>query len=197
MKKLLALLAIVAVIGIIILADRGLAAQYFGFLYGYPGGDAVAHFLILGTLTFLVTWAFPRTQQVGQWNLALAPLVILTLISIEEISQGFIPGRTLSLVDWLANFSGIVVGGALGRWLTSKEKREKGKRDVESCKTFRFSNRGGYIATEFARAAARVRYGGQRLHFARVTLRGGRGMPATARLNDAGYAVAPTPTPLP
>lgn len=126
MKKVLALLAIATVIGIIILADRGLAAYYFGFLYGYPGGDAVAHFLILGTLTFLVTWAFPRMQQVGQWNLALAPLVILTLISIEEISQGFIPGRTLSLIDWLANFSGIVVGGTLGWWLTRKEKREMG-----------------------------------------------------------------------
>lgn len=121
MKKGLALLAIAIVIGIIILADRGLAASYFGFLYGFPGGDAVAHFLILGTLTFLVTWAFPRTQPIGQWNFALAPLVILILISIEEISQGFIPGRTLSLIDWLANFSGIVVGGMLG-WRLAKGK---------------------------------------------------------------------------
>lgn len=125
MKKVLALLAIATVIGIIILADRGLAAYYFGFLYGYPGGDAVAHFLILGTLTFLVTWAFPRTQQIGQWNFALAPLVILTLISIEEISQGFIPGRTLSLIDWLANFSGIVVGGTAGWWLAKDKRIEK------------------------------------------------------------------------
>lgn len=113
-RKVLALGAIATVIGIIILADRGLAAGYFGFLYNYPGGDALAHFLILGTLTFLVTYAFPKSKMMGQQQLPLAPLIILTLITIEELSQGFIPGRTLSIIDWLANFSGIMVGGYSG-----------------------------------------------------------------------------------
>lgn len=114
MKQGLAIAAIFTVIAIIMLANQGLAPRYFGFLYGFPGGDKVAHFAILGTLTFLVTFAFPRTRAIGSWQFALAPLIILALISIEELSQGFIPWRTLSLSDWLANVSGIVVGGLLG-----------------------------------------------------------------------------------
>jgi VanZ family protein len=122
-RKILALIAIAVVIGIIILADRGLAVQYFGAFYNFPGGDTVAHFLILGTLTFIVTWAFPQTKSFGSWQVPLAPLIILTLISIEELSQGFIPGRTLSLTDWLANFSGIVVGGLTGWKMAQNDKR--------------------------------------------------------------------------
>jgi VanZ family protein len=119
-KQLLAIAAILTVIAIIIIANQGLAPQYFGFLYGFPGGDKVAHFAILGTLTFLVTFAFPRTRPFGQWHFALAPFIILTLISIEELSQGFIPGRSLSLTDWLANFAGIVVGGFMGLKVAQK-----------------------------------------------------------------------------
>jgi VanZ family protein len=116
MTKLVAALAIAAVIAIIILADRGLAAPLFGRFYAYPGGDKVAHFLILGTLTFVVTAAFPHRRRIAGRQVLLAPLIILLLISLEELSQGFVAGRSLDALDWLANLAGIVVGGTLAAW---------------------------------------------------------------------------------
>jgi VanZ family protein len=32
---------------------------------------------------------------------------------MEELSQAFVPGRSLSLTDWLANLAGVGLGGAL------------------------------------------------------------------------------------
>lgn len=106
------------IIGLIITADFDLAARLFGFLYAYPYGDAVAHFFLLGTLSLLVALGFPWGRAVfGPVRPLKTCLVLAALITVEEISQHFLPNRTFSLIDLSANYAGIFLLGEIGAWV--------------------------------------------------------------------------------
>jgi VanZ family protein len=51
-------------------------------------------------------------------------MVLLTVISAEEIAQAFIPFRSFDLIDWLADLIGLATGQtlALGILKTSAKK---------------------------------------------------------------------------
>jgi polysaccharide biosynthesis protein VpsQ len=100
-------------LGLIILsAEFGLAQGWFGFLYAFPYGDAVGHLLLLGGLSFLANLGFPPAR-LHRPPLLKTCLVIAALVTLEEFSQIFIPGRTFSLLDLAANYSGIFLFGEL------------------------------------------------------------------------------------
>ena len=72
--------------------------------------DKLMHFGAFGGLAFLVAWALPTRE--GQAHIR--GLITLTLIigyaMIDEITQNFIPGRTCSLGDFIADAIGAVMG---------------------------------------------------------------------------------------
>ncbi len=105
-----ALLFIAFIVGVIIIADRADGPPFWSFINRIPWGDKVGHLGLIGTLSFLCNLAF-RTRK---WRYAtLTTMVLLVLLTGEELSQAFVPSRHLDLFDWLAD----LVGLALGQWM--------------------------------------------------------------------------------
>lgn len=79
-----------------------------------PFIDKVLHFLLFGTVVFwLNLWLGGRAWRA---NLPLAFIVPLALATLEELLQGFSSVRTLDVLDWLCDVSGML----LGWWLSAR-----------------------------------------------------------------------------
>jgi VanZ family protein len=99
-------------ITIIVIADRGEGTLWWSFLDRIPCGDKVGHLVLVGTLSLLCNLAIPsRPCAAGLWRfITLTTLVLLALLSLEELTQAFIPTRTCDLFDWLADLAGLALG---------------------------------------------------------------------------------------
>lgn len=117
---LLALLAAVCVAGfgaVVVAADRGMLPGSVRRLYDWPGGDKVGHVVLLAVVTFAVAVALRgRRVRLGRWSLPLAIVVVGVGITLEEASQAWFPGRTLSVADVACSYLGIL----LGAWAASR-----------------------------------------------------------------------------
>lgn len=102
---------LLVLLGLIALADAGKLGPLDVF-YSFRYGDKVGHFILLGTLALLVDLAL--LQTVTRWSpqtLVLAGSgVIAVLISLEEMSQLWVPTRNPDWFDLLASYAGIVAG---------------------------------------------------------------------------------------
>jgi VanZ family protein len=83
-----------------------------GIVYSFQYGDKAGHFALLGVLALLVDLALiellPRLRPS---SLALAGSVtIAALISLEELSQVWMPTRTPDWLDLVASYAGIFAG---------------------------------------------------------------------------------------
>ncbi len=102
------------IIAAVIIADRGEGAQWWPFMDKIPYGDKLGHIGLFGTLSFLCNLAFPGARL--PWTAKLltkTTLVLLVIITLEELSQAFFPSRTLDLFDWLADLTGLALGQAV------------------------------------------------------------------------------------
>jgi VanZ family protein len=77
--------------------------------------DKIAHFVeysILGALLFrTVAWGGVNGQR---WvTFAFLVAVVATIAALDEIYQGFIPGRAMDVLDWLADVGGGAAGVAV------------------------------------------------------------------------------------
>jgi VanZ family protein len=111
--KYISALFLAFIITIVILADVGGLPSSIQAIYHFPYGDKVGHFTLFGLLDFFLTLAFfssfpnrPRDRVA-----LLLGLVLAVCIAIEEWSQQFFPARTFDLVDLLASYLGLFVGG--------------------------------------------------------------------------------------
>ncbi len=98
-------------ITIVIIADRGEGNRWWGFINRIPNGDKLGHVCLVSTLTLLCNLA---TAGWGRHRIAgvvtLTTLLVLTALSLEELSQAFIPGRTCDWFDWFADLAGLAIG---------------------------------------------------------------------------------------
>jgi len=94
-------------VGIVIIADRADGVPFWSFLDRIPNGDKLGHLCLIGTMSFLCNLAFP-VRKYG-WP-TVTTLVLLLLLTGEELSQAFIPSRHLDFFDWLADFAGLALG---------------------------------------------------------------------------------------
>lgn len=113
-RVFLGLLAAICVGGfalIVVAADQGTLPAGIRRLYSWPGGDKVGHIVLLAVVACAVGLAV-RTRGVrfGRWSLPLASVVMGVAITLEEFSQAWLPGRSLSLVDLICSYLGIVLG---------------------------------------------------------------------------------------
>ncbi len=72
--------------------------------------DKMLHFGAYAGLAFLLSWAIPKRKDRVWGRLAAILLAVLVYGCIDEFSQGFVPGRTSSLLDFLADSAGGIVG---------------------------------------------------------------------------------------
>jgi len=109
-KKLAALAFFIFLLAVAYWADSGTMPAPLKFVSALPNGDRVGHFVLYGTLAYLVSAAFPsRRVRVGGWQLPLGVVFAAAMATLEEISQIFIPARTADLVDLAAGYLGILV----------------------------------------------------------------------------------------
>ena len=120
MMKYVAVLFTIFIVLVIILADRGLLGPLH-FIYNFPYGDKAGHFILYGLLNFFITLASIRSLlrfDPKRVTLSIG-LILALLIGAEEYSQKFFANRTFDLIDLLASYIGLVVGG----WVALKIKR--------------------------------------------------------------------------
>lgn len=117
-RKIAQLLAVPAAVGfivffiwIVVIADRGNGTPWWSFIHNIPYGDKVGHLGLMTTMSFLCNLAFPsRRPEWVKRAFTVTTLVLLVLLSLEELSQGFIATRTLDFFDWLADLAGLCIG---------------------------------------------------------------------------------------
>jgi len=109
--KWLSVFLILSIIVVAILAGAGLLPAPIRALYDFPNGDKLGHFLLMGSVNFVLNWtalasrAAPQPASViGKVSLAFA-----FFVTIEEFSQQFFPRRTFSLLDLGFSYAGIVL----------------------------------------------------------------------------------------
>lgn len=118
--KYLAVGFTIFILVVILLADRG-QLGFLYFIYDFPNGDKLGHFILYGLLNFFLTRAFLSSgQTLNRKRVALTTgLILAVLIGAEEWSQQFFSTRTFSLMDLLASYLGLIAGG----WVALRKKR--------------------------------------------------------------------------
>jgi VanZ family protein len=83
-----------------------------------PGGDKVAHAMMYGVLGVLVAYALAPYRRRAAW-LAVAFAITAVVAAVDEMHQRYIPGRSESVADWIADVSGaglaLLVSAAMWR----------------------------------------------------------------------------------
>lgn len=106
-------------LSIIYLKNHGLAGPFFAFFGQLPYHDKIGHFILMAILGFLSVRAIaPRLKHPPAKAAIRILVVLIVLIAIEELSQGFLARRTLSLSDFLFGVAGALGGGRLGHRVT-------------------------------------------------------------------------------
>ena len=112
MHKLISILSIFFlgfITWIIYLANTGKNSIFFEFVGSIPYGDKLGHFCLFGLLTLGVNFAFKLKQYaVISLNIYVGSTIVFLFVLIEELSQYFIPSRTLDAADLLADVVGII-----------------------------------------------------------------------------------------
>ena len=106
---MLCLAAIFAfLVGVIIyLADTGNLGFAYA-VYDFPYGDKVGHIVLLGLITFPAVLGMIRISSGNPRSIAMrTATVVAVLITVEELSQAFMPSRSLDPLDLLASYFGI------------------------------------------------------------------------------------------
>ncbi len=77
----------------------------------FPGADKIAHFGFYGVAGFLfVLWR----REIGKGAavaVVWAAIFAALLGAVDEFHQQWIPGRSMDLLDWVADFAGGTAGG--------------------------------------------------------------------------------------
>jgi len=102
------------IILLILWANTGTMPRVLEVVYDFPSGDKAGHFILFGTLSFLVNKTALSSLKKSHAKVILTvSFVLLLLVGFEEWTQQFLPNRTASWVDLAFSYTGIM----LGAWL--------------------------------------------------------------------------------
>jgi hypothetical protein len=105
-----------AVLGLIVVAaDAGVGARYWGWLGGVPLGDKLGHLGLMFAFCLLANLALAVRRVPGRPGLLVGTAIVSVLVITEECSQRWIPGRSFDLLDLAADALGILFGDLLSR----------------------------------------------------------------------------------
>lgn len=111
-------------IGFVILsANLGWDYFFFGWVKYLPLGDKMAHFILVGGISFFVNLLLEvRKLKIGSTQILLGSFIVFTFITLEEFSQMFLVRRNFDLIDLAANYLGIFLFGQLALWICQEYK---------------------------------------------------------------------------
>lgn len=111
LPKILAGAFILFMLMIVTIANRGEGDRWWSFIHGIPYGDKLGHVGLMGTLCLLCNLAFPpRLLRFLPSFITRVTFILFVLVTLEELSQAFIPTRSCDPLDWLANITGLALG---------------------------------------------------------------------------------------
>ncbi|HEU4640984.1 MAG TPA: VanZ family protein [Gemmatimonadaceae bacterium] len=96
---------------------------------GVPDADKLVHFTMYGIFAWLSTRSFARPGR-------LARVVVLVVLGVslfgamDEWHQQFIPGRSMELLDWMADTLGALAGASVA--LTALRRRSSLRREIDA-----------------------------------------------------------------
>ncbi|MBS1794357.1 MAG: VanZ family protein [Acidobacteria bacterium] len=124
LRKILLIGYVLILAAIIFLADRKGTRYVLGFVGNIPYGDKLGHFCLMGGFAFFANLVLDaRTFRLWKIdNLLLGSAIVVVLVTLEEISQIFVSGRTFDPGDLFFDYLGIFLFGELARWLCRKKK---------------------------------------------------------------------------
>lgn len=126
-------LAILLFIGIVlvmflILLGAGEFRHLKSWIYANHIHDKITHIAFGAILTFLASYILhPRALRFSRYEINLGTFIMFLLVSFDEISQVFLPGRDADPLDLLASYIGVVTGYILYRlWAYAALSSKKG-----------------------------------------------------------------------
>jgi polysaccharide biosynthesis protein VpsQ len=100
------------VAGIIVGSNLGLLIGITNWVNDLPFGDKCGHLVLIGILAFLLNHALNgRMVKFGRLKILLGGTIVAVAMTVEEISQIWMPLRTFDLIDLSANYLGITLAG--------------------------------------------------------------------------------------
>jgi len=110
-------------LSIVAAANLGWVEAAFAWFRQMPGADKLAHFVLLGGMSLLLNLSLggARVPIFGR-GVLLGSLLLLILVTVEELSQLWISTRTFSLTDLACNYLGIALCGRLAKRWTFRER---------------------------------------------------------------------------
>lgn len=98
------------ILWVIFLANTGQTSIFFELVRAIPYGDKVGHFFLFGLLTLLANLAVNfRMLSIGKLKVFWGTAAVFAFVTFEELSQYFVPSRTLDIYDYSADMVAIVV----------------------------------------------------------------------------------------
>lgn len=102
---------ILFVLLIVTIANRGEGDRWWSFIHSIPYGDKLGHVGLMGTLCLLCNLAAtPRRYRFLPHYITRVTFVLLVIVTLEELSQAFIPTRNCDPLDSLADLVGLALG---------------------------------------------------------------------------------------
>ena len=99
---------------LLIATNSGNFPPWLNFYRKIPYGDKVGHFFIMGFLAFAINCLMKNACfQIKGWRILKGSLLVALFVTIEEPLQVYIPNRTFSYFDLIANYLGIMTSGFL------------------------------------------------------------------------------------
>ena len=98
----------------------------FSTLPSPPGTDKSHHFVAYAILAAAIVWGLTdRAPRRTTWAIALGALLLAAAYgATDEWHQGFVPGREVSALDWLADTVGAAIAAvALRAWAIIRARR--------------------------------------------------------------------------
>jgi VanZ family protein len=103
-------LYVLLILIIIMLANFGMLSPIAHVLHKIPYGDKIMHFLLIGGLAFMVNFSLKCAMwRIGSWSILKGSVIVAVIITLEEMSQYFLPNRSFDLIDLAANYAGIII----------------------------------------------------------------------------------------
>jgi VanZ family protein len=94
---------------IIYLANTAQNSIFIDFVGSINHGDKLGHFCLFGLLTLGANFAFKlKAYTLNSFNIYVGSAVVFLFALLEELSQYFIPNRSLEAMDLLAGVLGII-----------------------------------------------------------------------------------------
>ena len=122
MHKLISILSVTFlgfIAWVIYLANTAQRSIFFEFVGSIPYGDKLGHFCLFGFLTLGTNFAFKlKSYNLQSVNVYVGSMAVFFFVLLEELSQYFIPSRTLDAIDLFADFVGIIVFSLITKFIS-------------------------------------------------------------------------------